>query len=115
MKIDIIKTIIAILFSWLVTYGIYEYSTANEVRWLLTLVSGLLLTGLSIFSIGIRLEEWRSATSFCIVSAIFWCVVLVVNVLFAFFNFNVPFYIIVNGMILLIYLLTFNFMYKNQQ
>ncbi|MBQ8270286.1 MAG: hypothetical protein IJZ22_03625 [Bacteroidaceae bacterium] len=115
MKIDIIKTIIAVLFSGLITYGIYEYSAADETRWLLTIVSGLLLTGLSIFSIGIRITEWRSATMFSIVSAIFWCVFFGVNTLFAFFNFNISFFCIVNGIILLTYLLIFNWMYKNKQ
>lgn len=115
MKVDFIKTAIAVLFSSLITYAIYSYSYSDEVRWLLTLTSGILLIGLSIFSIGITMKEWRSAVMFIIVSKIFWCTALVTNVVFAFFNFNSTFYIIVNGIILLTYLLIFTFMYKNQQ
>ena len=97
MKIDFVKTIIAVAIGCLIAYGLYTVCEYDNLRWLLTSIGGGILSLLLVFSIGL----------------FFICGV--VNFGFAFFNFSKPLFIIVNGIILLIYALIVQGMYKNQQ
>lgn len=115
MKIDFVRTIIAIAISCLVAYGFYTICEYNNLRWLLTVVSGVMLSLFLIFTIGIRVKAERTAVMISILSIVLFCVCGIVNFVFAFFDFNKPLFIITNGMLLLIYTLIINSMYKNQQ
>jgi hypothetical protein len=57
------------------------------------------------FTLGIKPKAERTALMFATMSAIFFVVIVIMNLIFAFVNFNKPIFIILNGVILLVYAL----------
>lgn len=112
MKIDFVKTIIAVAISCLIAYGLYAICKVDELRCLLTIVSGIAMTITLAFTLGIKPKAERTALMFTTMSAIFFVVVAIMNLIFAFVNFNKPIFIILNGVILLVYALIANSMAK---
>lgn len=115
MKIDFVKTIIAVAIGCLIAYGLYTVCEYDNLRWLLTSIGGGILSLLLVFSIGIKPKAERTAVMVSTLSIVLFFICGVVNFGFAFFNFSKPLFIIVNGIILLIYALIVQGMYKNQQ
>jgi len=56
-------------------------------------------------SIGVNFEHSRTTTNIRVVSGIFFAVALISNLIFTFISFSVPSYIIVNGILLLVFIL----------
>ena len=105
MKIDFVKTIIAVAISCLIAYGQYAICKDDELRWMLTIVSGVAMTITLAFTLGIKPKAERTALMFTTMSSIFFVVIAIMNLIFAFVNFNKPIFIILNGVILLVYAL----------
>ena len=112
MKIDFVKTIIAVAISCLIAYGLYTICKVDELRCLLTIVSGVAMTITLVFTLGIKPKAERTALMFTTMSSIFFVVIAVMDFIFAFVNFNKPIFIILNGVILLVYALIANSMAK---
>lgn len=96
MKIDYIKTLIAIAVSMLISYGFYSFHHSENSQ--LLVVSSfieLLLTGF--FVLGLRFEQSRTTANVRVVSAIFFFVFLFSNITFSFFEFSKQVFIITNG------------------
>lgn len=105
MKIDFVKTIIAIAVSSLIAYGFYEFST-NSNKDLLIIGSLIFLIITLTFTIGISFNLPRTTALIRTVSVIFFVVAFLSNLIFSFVNFKDATYIIVNGILFLIYGLT---------
>lgn len=105
MKIDWIKSIIIILLCALVSYGYFAICDVKELRWLLTIVSFITIAVTGIMSAGASLKAERTGVMFKVFSGIACAVFVIVNLIFSFLDFIVPFYIILNGILLLIYAL----------
>ena len=112
MKIDFVKTIIAVAISCLLAYGFYAICKVDELRWLLTIVSGVAMTITLAFTLGIKPKAERTSVMFTTMSSIFFVVITVMDFIFAFVNFSKPVFVILNGIILLIYALIANRMFK---
>ena len=112
MKIDFVKIIIAVAISCLIAYGFYAICKVDELRWLLTIVSGVAMTITLAFTLGIKPKAERTAVMFTTMSSIFFVVIAVMDFIFAFVNFSKPVFVILNGVILLIYALITNGMFK---
>ena len=114
MKIDFVKTLIAICISALLAYGCYELCSYENLQWVIT-VGAFLTFGVSFtFALGISSEQERSTT---MLKALAWVAViaeLIVNGIFAFLEFSIPIYIIINGLILLIFTLIYNSIYRTK-
>jgi hypothetical protein len=106
MKVNLINSLIAAAMSALIAYGCYAICDYEEVQLLITIASFVQFLVLSIGTIAVSLPESRSTVMFRILSGVFFGVATISNIAFAFFDFNVPTYIILNGVILLIYLLS---------
>jgi len=106
MKIDWIRTVIAVCFCALITWGLFELCRCEENRVLLTCVSAFLLTVTGVMSLGIAFESERVTTMFRLVSQIAFWLLLIMNVIFALVTFSMPLYLILNGMVALIYALS---------
>lgn len=105
MKIDFVKTIIAIAVSSLIAYGFYTFNASSN--------ESLLAVGSLIFSIttltlaiGINFDLPRTTTLIRTVSVIFFVVSILSNLFFSFVVFKTGLYIIINGILFLIYGLT---------
>ena len=104
MKINFVQTIIAIVLSLLIAYGLYSFHD-SENKILLSLGSFIFLAVTLVITIGVNFEQSRTTTNVRVVSGIFFVIAFVSNLLFSFFTFSSPSYIITNGILLLIFVL----------
>lgn len=104
MKINFIRTIISIAISALVAYGFYSFYEGTNLL-LLTCGSFIGLAITLFWSLSISLLQARTTTVVRTISGIFFVVFLVSNLIFSFLNFTRPAYVIINGILMLLYIL----------
>lgn len=104
MKVNFIKTIIAICVSGLIAYGFYSFHKTDN-KLLLSLGSFAFLSLTLLFTLSITFSLPRTTTMVRTVSGIFFVVAFLSNLIFSFFNFSTPIYVIVNGIALMTYAL----------
>ena len=90
MKIDFVKTIIAVAISCLIAYGFYSICKVDELRWLLTIVSGVVMIITFVFTLGVKPKAERTSVMFTTMSSIFFIVFCAMNLIFAFLKFSKP-------------------------
>jgi len=104
MKLNFVPTLIAIAISVLITYGLYSFhDSGNKI--LLSLGSFIFLATTLVITIGVNFEQSRTTTNIRVVSGIFFAIAFASNLIFSFFKFSTPVYIITNGFLLLIFIL----------
>ena len=104
MKINTVKAIIALCISGLISYGFYSFHKTDN-KLLLSLGSFLFLSLTLTFTLSISFSLSRTTTMIRTVSGIFFAIGFVSNLLFSFFNFSTPIYVIINGIIIMAYAL----------
>jgi hypothetical protein len=104
MKINFVQTIIAIVLSLLIAYGLYGFHDGYNKLLLSAGSFAFLATTLAI-TIGASFDLPRTTTNIRVVSGIFFAIALISNLIFTFINFFVPSYVIINGILLLVYIL----------
>lgn len=104
MKINFIKTIIAICVSGLIAYGFYSFHQSDN-KLLLSIGGFLFLAPTLLFTISISFDLSRTTTMVRTASGIFFIVAFVSNLTFSFFNFSTPIYVIINGIAVMTYAL----------
>jgi hypothetical protein len=104
MKINFIKTIISVCISGLIAYGFYSFCKTDNIL-LLSLGSFLFLSLTLLFTLGISFSLPRTTTMVRTTSVIFFILAFVSNLIFSFFNFSTPIYIIIIGIALMTYTL----------
>ena len=104
MKVNFVQTIIAIAVSLLIAYGLYSFHD-SENKILLSSGSFVFLMVTLIFAIGTSFELPRTTTNVRVVSGIFFAIALISNLIFTFINFSIPSYVIINGILLLVFIL----------
>lgn len=105
MKIKIIPSIISALIAALSGYAIFTYAVVENNN-LLGVGSAITMTLTLLGVFGFSLERKRKAINIHIVSGIFNALFLIISIVFAFLhNFSGPTYLIINGILLLIWLL----------
>ena len=104
MKINFVQTIIAIAVSLLIAYGLYSFHD-SENKLLLSAGSFVFLATALVMTIGASFELPRTTTNIRVVSGIFFVISLIINLIFTFINFSVPSYVIINGILLLVFIL----------
>lgn len=104
MKLDFIKTIIAIAISALIAYGFYVFNT-NENKELLSIGSFVFFLVTSVLTIATNLKLPRTTSLIRTISVIFFFIALFSNIIFSFVNFREAVYIIVNGVLFLLFVL----------
>lgn len=114
MKLDVVKSLIAVAISALSAYACYEICDYDRVRWVIAIGAFLTLGITSVFSLGITLEQVRSSTMLKALACIILIVEFITNGIFVFFDFSVPVYVIINGLILLIFALIYNSIYRTK-
>jgi hypothetical protein len=104
MKINFVTTIIALAISLLITYGFYSlHGSVNNM--VLCGGSFVFLAATLILTIGTSFELPRTTTNIRVVSGIFFVIALLSNLIFTFINFSTPSYTIINGILLLVFVL----------
>jgi hypothetical protein len=108
MKIDPIKSIIALSISALISYGLYNFHDSDN-RMLLTIGSFLFIAITLLVSIGVSFGPERTSMVITSTSALFFIIALVSNIVFSFMSsFSEVPYIIINGILFLVFMLIVN-------
>jgi hypothetical protein len=104
MKLNFVQTIITIAVSLLIAYGLYSFHD-SENKILLSLGSFVFLATTLVIAIGVNFEQSRTTTNIRVVSGIFFVIALASNLIFSYFIFSTPTYVITNGILFLIFVL----------
>lgn len=106
MKINFIPSIIAIVLSALIAFGMYSWCRCKDMNLLIAIVSGMCMCLTSGLALGISWSDARKSTNIKIVSSVFASLEIAINVIFcSLITFSVPAYIITIGISLLIWML----------
>ena len=102
MKIKVVPAIVAVLLSALIAYGFWNFH-AFENKILLAVGGFVFCVSTLFFTFGINFELPRTTTNIRFLSITFFIIALVSNLIFCFVNFSIPLYVILNGILLLIF------------
>lgn len=115
MKIDLVRTIVAIGIGALLGWGVYAMAQDANDALPLGITMGIEAILLGIGLVGVEYNDYpRSGTMIRAVCAIGFLVLLVMDAIYAYIGVNTSFYIL-NGIVSLILLLTVNSIYKSKQ
>lgn len=104
MKVKFIPALVAVLISALIAYGLWNFHNFDNK--ILLSVGGFVFCAVTLFcAFGVNFELPRTTTNIRFLSITFFVIALISNLIFCFVNFAVPFYIILNGILLLIFIL----------
>lgn len=112
MRVNIFKSIIAFALAALLAYGCYCISGYESVRLIVT-IGSFVAIGIPLFlALGLESKDERGSVLLRVASWLASTLQIAVNFVFAFFDFSIPFYIILNGLILIIFALIYRGIYK---
>jgi hypothetical protein len=114
MKINYVQTIIALLLSLLISYGFYSLQDF-ENRIYLALGSFVFFATTLVMTIGSRFESHRTTTNIRVVSGIFFTLSLISNLIFVLISFSITSYVIINGIFLLLFILSIYSIFSSRQ
>lgn len=115
MKIDFVRTIVAISIGVLIGWGFYAMAQNPADSNAVGFATGIEMALLGFATIGISYEDYpRSGTMIRAACALGVLVLLAMNAIYAYTGVNTSFYIL-NGIISLVLLLTVNGVYKSKQ
>ena len=114
MKLDVVKSLIAVAISTLLAYTCYEICNYEHVQWIIT-AGAFVSIGIPMFlAIGVSSQYERCAVMLKMLSWVFLLIEMISNGVFVFFDFTISVYIIVNGLILLTFVLIYNSIYRTK-
>lgn len=111
MKCNPILTIVAIALSALIAYA-FGTITKSEYYILLSVGSFIMLACSNIALLGVSFAKQGTAVNAKIVAGIFSVVFFLSNLIIAFFNFTIAPYVIINGVLFLIFVIAIYSVYK---
>ena len=114
MKLDIVKSLIAVAISALLAYACYEICDYERLQWVIAVGSFVSIGMPMVLALGVSSQQERSSVMLKTLSWVFLLIEMVSNGVFVFFDFGIPIYVIVNGLILLIFALTYNSIYRTK-
>ena len=114
MKIDTVRSIIAIAVSALLAYAFYEFCDYRRVQLVIAIGAFLTIGTTSMFTFAVSVKQERSSVMLKALSSITFFIEIAMNGVFAFFDFNIPAYIIINGLILAVFALIYNSIYRTK-
>ena len=112
MKIDVVKSFIAVIASALLAYACYEICDYERVKCVITIGAFVTFLPTMLFAMGISAKEERGAIMLKVLSYVFLTCEIISNGVFVFLDFSIRVYVIINGLLLLLYLMLYNSVYK---
>lgn len=104
MKIKTLPSIIAAAISALLAYALYVICKTDGLELLIT-IGGFICFFLTLATgIAVRFEQERASVNTVVLGWLFFFLMLVSHAIFSFIQFSIPIYIIVNGLILLLFI-----------
>ena len=104
MKINVFPTIIAIALSALLSYGLFAFCHTSSKENILA-IGGFVCFAISlIIALAVRFNEKRTSVNTAVLGWVFFIILMVSHIIYAFVQFSTPAYVIVNGIILLVFI-----------
>ena len=105
MKINFVMLLITLAIATLIAFGFYSGNKLEPYIWLITIASGIMafvtLSGILAVNFDVR----GSTGNIRAVSVLFFIISMVSNLIFSFISMNLAPYVIINGILLLLYIL----------
>jgi uncharacterized membrane protein (DUF441 family) len=114
MKMNSLYLIITILISGLLAWGGYALSNDIDRKFYVIVALFVSLCVSSICGLAIQYKEKRSGVMIRTVCWIIFLMALIMDYVFSFFHFNIPLFIICNGLIILITILIVSSIHKTE-
>jgi hypothetical protein len=105
MKINFVMFLIALAIAVLIGYGFYSGNKEEPHTWLITIASGVFgfVTLAGVLAVGFNVRG--STGNIRAISILFFIISLISNLIFSFLTFTLASYIIINGILFLLYIL----------
>lgn len=104
MKINVFLSFVSMAITALLGYWLYDIAKGDENDLLCSICSSVCLLSTLVPAIGLQYEEGRIGVNVRVLSSLFLIVFLISHFCFAIWGVVMPCYIIVNGILLVIYL-----------
>ena len=114
MKIDALNTVVALILAALLSYGCYAFCGSEDMRLLITIASFVELSVVGIGTFAVSFADQRRGVMFRILSGIFFAVLVGANGFAMLLGFSTPLYIILCGLLLVLYLLLGGFVARTE-
>lgn len=114
MKLDVVKSLIAVAISALLAYACYEICDYDHVQWVIAVGAFVSIGIPMMLAHGVSSQQERSSVMLKTLSWVFLLIEMISNGVFVFFDFSIPVYIIVNVLILLMFVLIYNSIYRTK-
>ena len=114
MKLDVVKSLIAVAISALLAYACYEICDYEHIQWVIAAGAFVSIGIPMMLALGVSSQQERSSVMLKTLSWVVILIELISNGVFVFFDFSTPVYIIVNGLILLMFVLIYNSIYRTK-
>ena len=107
MKVNIFLTIISVVLAVLIGYLAFNVAESKNNDIIYGIGSTVCFIATLVPTMGVQYESGRLGANLRVLSALFFMVFLIVHFSFAAFGGSMPYYIITNGILLMIYLSIF--------
>jgi O-antigen/teichoic acid export membrane protein len=105
MKVNFVMLLIALAVAVLIAFGFYSGNKGEPYVWLITIASGgfgfVTLSGV----MAVRFNARGSTGNVVAISIVFFVISLISNIIFSFLTLKLTPYVIINGILFLIYIL----------
>ena len=115
MKFNVFLSVIAVLIAGLIGYGFYAINSGEGFVWLITFGSGICMALSLIGILAVSTKGRAGGINIQALSSIFFVVFLISNLVFTFTKIKLAPYIIINGLLLLIYAVSIYGFIKSRQ
>lgn len=104
MKVNVVPVIIAVTASVLFAYALYSMCKTQGQETLLAIGGFVCLFLTLALGVAVRFEQGRTSANTAVLGWVFFFLLLISHFIFAFVQFTTPLYIIINGILLLIFI-----------
>ena len=115
MKFNVFLSVIAVLLAGLIGYGFYAANSGEKFVWLITFGSGICMALSLIGILAVSTEGRAGGINIKALSSIFFVLFLISNLVFTFTTIKLAPYVIINGIMLLIYAVSIYGIIKSRQ
>lgn len=113
MKINVVPALLAVAVSALLAYGLYALGVNHR---LLLAIGGFICFFFTMAgAVALRFEQGRTSTNTAVLGWVFFLILVASHIIFAFIHFASPFYIIINGILLVAFIGTTYAVAKTKQ
>lgn len=115
MKIDYFRLVLVTAISALIAWGCYEIADEEPYATISAIAVGAYTFVTCGASVAMNYKEGRTGVSIKLLSGLFCTGGIIMNIVFAFFEYNIPLFAICNGLLLVVFLLIAQSLYKTRQ